>query len=64
MRNLVMEFRPVLLVELDDLSRQMLHSKADAVIDWLGSLGYSTRRLPDAYANVDYQVLHLLANAT
>jgi FkbM family methyltransferase len=64
MRNLVMEFRPVLLVELDDLSRQMLNSKAEAVIDWLGSLGYSTRRLPGAYAYGDYQVLHLLANTT
>lgn len=60
---LIGRFRPILLIELDDVSKEGLQRKVDGVHEWCGSVGYQADKMTDSYANADYQVAHLLARA-
>jgi FkbM family methyltransferase len=61
MSRLLEKFRPILLIELDDASRDGLRRKTEAFTDWCMSVGYNFERMENSYSIQDYQVVHFVA---
>ena len=53
--------RPVLLLEVDDADAALAEAKAAACGAFCGDHGYRVGRLPDAYPDIAWHVIHMLA---
>lgn len=62
-RQMLSSVRPCLLVEVDDATPAGAAAKAAACEGCCRELGYSVERLPAAYGDIGWQVVHLLATA-
>lgn len=61
MAGLLTVARPVVLIEVDDANVAGVEAKARACAAFCAERGYHVRRLSDAYPDIAWQVIHLLA---
>lgn len=61
MTGVLRAHRPAVLYEVDDATREGLDSKARQIASFMESAGYALTHMPAAYADSDWQVVHIFA---